>query len=320
MESSVVNLTRRRDTDRAEWLLARLLLAHQLVWRPELALHSQLPFPIGWAQLFNCSIITSSTASLWALDTVRIVAVLLYIQGRFLLPSIGVLLTCGALAFTVHDSQGAVDYLGQMSHLILLGQGLGLLEAWFQKHKFTLPSTEYDNCRFDNFFKYSQIMALLIYFNSAITKLRTAGLDWIWSGPNVALQIVKSFHMQFYNSLDPSKYQEGISYSQWALTHPELIKALLATGLILELLGICALTNRRLLLWTGLAFLALHESIRITMQIHFYVNELIAIVFLIRAPRVVGLGWARLKEAFVHLAKAPNPHPRSDDTHVKSRV
>ena len=298
--------------DSIEWFLARLLFAPQFLWRPEFPIPAHQPFPTGWATIFDFSFIAQSTTSLQIFDVLRYVAVILYIQGRFVLPATALMLLFGTITFSLCDSQGSIAYVGQMSHLVLLGQLIALLHARYLKSNLSLPQEAYQTLRIERFYLYSQIMALLIYFNSALTKLKIAGLDWIFSGPNIALQIVKSYHMQFYNYLDQTQYQLGFAYAQRALDHPWAVRLLLGSALVLELLGVLALFNRRLIFWTGCAFLLLHESIRITMHIHFAISEMIAILFLIRLPRLLVKACAAAADA-LYLAKAPSHHLQNDD-------
>jgi hypothetical protein len=52
-------------------------------------------------------------------------------------------------------------------------------------------------------------------------------------------------------------------------------------GFVVEALAIVALHSRRWALFTGLAIIALHESVELIMKLHFVNHELLALLFLV---------------------------------------
>jgi hypothetical protein len=264
-----------------EWRLIRWVAA--LVWLPWVGIavfsYTAQPVPTGIARWIDLSFLTWPGINV-AVVLLAVVASGFYVRGKRMLIATGTMLTIGILTYTLHDSQGAFQR-NEVANLVLLGQFVALLGAWWKKRKGNpIPQPKLRNQLVFN----SQQMIVAPYFISAITKLNTSGLHWIGDSPNIALQVYKA-NMEMYFSLEWDFFRElGIAYSEFMAANPLLVQILFAGALSLELFCVLALLNRRIARVVGWMMVAMHVGILLLFGVIFLPLVAFIVVLLIGFP------------------------------------
>jgi hypothetical protein len=252
--------------------------------------------PTGLATLFPLTWL--ATPGIFLVCQILIgAAALLYIANRLLLITTGVMTLVHVLIFTLDNSQGATNHAYQLISLVLLAQFLTYLsphvirriERW---KKITLPrlfGTDKGIRLSDLALYFSQQTIAAAYVVAGVSKLiRSKGL-WVWQSPNVSVELIKTNAQNFYNRLDTdATYEHRLQVAQWMIDNPMITRVLMGGGLVIELFAFLALRSRLGALLTGLAIVALHYGIYISMGLFFKYNIAIVIIFFINLPYWIG--------------------------------
>ena len=244
---------------------------------------AELRFPNGLAKWIDMS---------WALDPVSysIITVLLtvgaalYITGFAFPLSATVLLFCYLIVGTLQNSLGSISHYYQVMTLMLLGQSLAAwlwtasarnrLEPWTRSpaalHSFTTRVT-------------LQILAGN-YVLCALTKLIASKGAWIWNSQYMPVQYAKIQAQQFYTTLEPVDMGLGGALNELCIQYPWLCMLVYAPGLIVELLTFLMLFGRVWLLVVGLAVIAMHMLVDITMGLGFPQHQWIFFLYAVNLP------------------------------------
>lgn len=264
-----------------EWFVVRCIFAIFLVLVPDVRGLSHQPVPVGWANWFDFTCLGIPSV-FFAVILLRVVAIWFYLTGHYRTVSTGFLIVTGAALNSLNDSQGAIYYAAQVIYLILLGQFIAFLYSDIRSKTNNLDENELEVKTRSLAFRNSQVMFLSFYLISAITKLQTAGLNWVMDAPLMGLQVIKAYHMRYFESLDSSFFDRGLDLADVFFDNPELVQILLGLGLALELFGLLALATRRLTFIAGICFIIFHESMNYVLQINLYLFELFVLLYLIR--------------------------------------
>jgi hypothetical protein len=244
---------------------------------------AELRYPNGLLQWIDMS---------WALDatgysTITMLlnaAAALYITGFAFPLSATVLFFCYLITGTLHNSLGAISHYYQLVTLVLLGQSLaawlwtGLaanrLEAWTRSparlHSFTTRVT-------------LQVLAGN-YVLCALTKLIASKGAWVWNSQYMPVQYEKIQAQRYYTTLEAADPGLGGTLNELCLQYPWLCIFVYAPGLFVEMLAFLMLFGRVWLLIIGLAVVAMHVLIDITMNLRFPQHQWLFFVYAVNLP------------------------------------
>lgn len=244
---------------------------------------AELRFPNGLAKWIDLS---------WALDPVSysVITVLLaaaaalYITGFAFPVSATALLFCYLVTGTLQNSLGSISHYYQVMTLMLLGQSLAAwlwaasaqnrLEAWTRSpaelHSFTTRVT-------------LQVLAGN-YVLCALTKLIASKGAWVWNSQYMPVQYAKIQAQQFYTTLEPVDMGLGGVLNELCTHHPWLCILIYAPGLLVELLAFLMLLGRKWLLGMGVAVIAMHALVDVTMGLGFPQHQWIFFLYAVNLP------------------------------------
>ena len=283
-----------------EALLMRALLVAVVWWSLPLAsevadLTGQQK-PTGLAHVFPLTWLARPGVFL-VCQIIVAVAAIFYLANRLLLPATGAMTLVHILIFTLDNSQGATNHAYHLISIVLLAQFLTYLsphvvrfiERW---KKITLPrlfATDKGIRLNDLALYFSQQAIAAAYIVAGLSKLiRSKGL-WVWQSPNVSVELMKTNAQNFYNRLEiDATFEHRQQVAQWMIDNPMITRVLMGGGLAIELFAFLALRNRLGALLTGLAIIALHWGIYVSMGLFFKYNIAIVIIFFVNAPYWVG--------------------------------
>lgn len=283
-----------------EAVLMRVLLVAVVWWSLPLAAEvadltgQQKPtglahiFPLTWLAIPDvfrvCQIVVAAAA-------------ILYTANRFMLLATGAMTLVHVLIFTLDNSQGATNHAYHLISIVLLAQFLTYLsphlirriEGWRKTSLPRLFGTDKGIRLNDLALYFSQQAIAAAYVVAGLSKLiRSKGL-WVWQSPNVSVELMKSNAQNFYNRLEiDSTFEHRQQVAQWMIDNPMITRVLMGGGLVIELFAFLALRSRLGALLTGLAIIALHYGIYISMGLFFKYNIAIVIIFFINLPYWIG--------------------------------
>ena len=290
-----------------EWLVMRVLFA-VVAWPTfdprGLQAFQSLSDPHGLARFFEMDWMLQSNVQsllLW----ISAIHIICYVLNVVPLWTCSVLLVVHTLIGTVVNSQGAIHHTSQIVAFALLGQLIAYVAYLLQKKsslalgwkQLEIPGRLGSEAPALPIYLAQQLMATA-YVVSAISKLIRSEGEWISSLPNIALQLQKTRMMAHYNTLEPIPEVAG-----WAITmvreFPKLAMAFFAMGLLLELFAFVGLFNRLFLALTGAGLMLMHVAISQVMNLGFFYNKWLLIIFWINIPFwiVVALRWKKADQS-----------------------
>lgn len=277
-----------------EAAIMRVLLAAVVWWSLPLARDvadlSAQKSPTGLATFIDLTWLSAPGVFLGC-QIVLGIALALYATNRLMLLATGTMALVHILLFTLDNSQGATNHAYQLLSLVQLAQFLTylsptvirLLERW-KKTKFP-PLFAPDIRLSDLAIFFTQQTIAGAYLITGLTKLiRSKGL-WVWQSPNLSVELLKSNAQNFYNRLETdATYDQRLAVAQWMIDHPMLTRALMGGGLVIELGALLALRGRAWALGVGIAVIALHWGIDVSMGLFFKFHIALVIIYFINVP------------------------------------
>ncbi|MGK0188070.1 MAG: hypothetical protein ACI9R3_003862 [Verrucomicrobiales bacterium] len=279
-----------------EWLIMRVLFvfaAWPTLNARMLQQFSSLPYPNGLAQFVDLQWMLSPDKQSLVL-AVAVVHLVFYIFNVAPLWTCSVLFVIHSLLGTVVNSQGAIHHTSQIVAFVLLGQVIGYAtlllirgrrDLAFGLTQFELirPATRLKAAAPSSVIFISQQLIATAYVVSAISKLIRSEGQWVSTLPNIALQLQKTRMMEHYNSLAPVPELAG-----WAITmvseYPTVAMVFFSVGLALELFAFVALFNRGFMVLGGLGLILMHFSISQVMNLGFFYNKWMLLIFWVNVP------------------------------------
>lgn len=248
------------------------------------------PLPVGLARIFDFTFLEPDKIQKWC-NIGAAACLLIYIWGRFLAlvlpPLCFLVLGYGALV----NSQGAATHHMQVVGLVLLVQTVWYLWRAVAGRLRIDPSsarTRQDAHRMAPWLSMQTVAAT--YVVTAITKLYESGGNWIRDAKFFPLQLEKAQQSDYYNRLEnASREGEWFGGLNQAITDafmasPGLCRAVLASGLVLELFAFLALWGRKSAAAYGLLLILFHLSISRVMSLNFDLNIYLLAIFFINVP------------------------------------
>ena len=216
-----------RNVGRLEGFFLRLLFA-VVVWRSLefYPAYPSAPKPVGLAALpalwewLGWEITRLSDPALWAqcLTWVK-VALCFYVLGYGLPVALPVITLVHVAIRTLNNSQGAAHHGFQMVSLALLTQTLvvwflALVRGWIFVRKQAMPRWAAPG-NWTWLWVYTIAIAAASYIISVCSKLDESRGQWLKNPPCVAIQIVKTYRQNYYNSLNPQFIQASRPPPRW---------------------------------------------------------------------------------------------------------
>lgn len=272
-----------------EMLLMRLGFAF-IIWRniPSIIGYTEMPKPHGIGQWIDLTFFSNPEIAS-VLHWILLLALLVYVSGRFALISLSFLLFMSVGTETLINSQGAIGHTSQIVSLVIFAQWLAALYAFWcqraarkQKNGYfsTIP---YGYTPTQLSMDWTRQMVAATYVVSAVTKLDASDGRWIWDAPKFGLQVMKANDMDFYNSLQPVEKSMS-ALAEMLMAYPWLARVVIGVGLPLELFAFLLAWNRPVAFFYALALIAFHLSVGIMMELDFLFNSLILLVFCVNLP------------------------------------
>jgi hypothetical protein len=271
-----------------EWLWMRLLFAPIVLWEIwdfHPYVHDTQTHPSGVAHLFDLTWISQE----WVRPTfiaLAIPAILLYLGGIRLALALGVLCLINILPRTLANSQGHINHSHQIVSVALLTQFVvAVWWRWRQRKGKTGQTEDSTGISFASWqIYYTQGIITGTYVVAGLSKLLNSKGMWFWNAPYISFDLVKSQRQQYYKELEDLSMLTTAPAAQWVMENPMLARIGFAGAFFLELFAIVAMKNRTWAFWTGIALIALHRGILEVMNLHFYNNELLLLIFFLNFP------------------------------------
>jgi len=276
-----------------EWIVMRAIFALWIV-PPSIELaspfHAQ-PRPVGIAHFMDVTWISSEALHPYLVGIFWI-AVALYVIGFLPMLATTILFVLHMVAGTLGNSHGATHHTVQIVGFALLGQVLAHLYFKFsqlRKKESLLVKTPHGPLIYCT----TQLVAAA-YVVAGLSKMLRSRGSWLKDSENLTVQMEKGIRKNFYDTHS----EQGNDAIHWFVRFmdesPLIAKAMLGSGLILELFAFLALINRWTLAIFGIGLWLMHESISAAMGLGFAFNKLVLLVFLINVPYWLVAAW-RLK-------------------------
>lgn len=267
------------------------LLWFGTVWVLKPANQGVPPNPEGLAQLPSVAVFTQpavGTTMMW----MSLPFLILFALGRApaltLLPA----LFGNLMLESIRNSQGAINHSGQLLSMTALAVWLVYLLAALRPQTGTDKWRALWNPAIDRHqiaMHWAKIVIAASYVVSAMQKWLDSDFQWIWRTPWLAVQMIKNQHVDYFSKLQEPTGWINTNLPQLLIEHPHLTRVVFGSGLLLETLAFLALISRRWSFGYGLALIALHQSISLTMNLHFKLHIWLIGVFLVNLPGVVFL-------------------------------
>lgn len=239
-----------------EWLCIKIPLIYIwiLVFRDSLRDGYSVPLPIGVCKLINCGFFVDG------FGLVLISAIALFLSIVYLLDFKMKWVTLGlfcvsVVIFTSEESSGILKRNGTFSYLFLAQA----FAYWINKSNFV--KLRYSRIQYS-------IQAVTVgYFLSGFSKLLDTGITWPLDGARISLQILKSFHYEYYTTLDLNQLIKANEFVQFLTESQNLMVIVLSATLVLELFALTAAINKGIARIYGFALLFMHIGIYYFMDV-----------------------------------------------------
>ena len=225
-------------------------------------------------------------------------AIALYLANRCMALATGAMTLVHVLIFTLDNSQGATNHAYQLISLVLLAQFLTylsphlarLIGRWRNAAVPPLFGTDRGIRIGDLAVYFSQQTIAAAYVVAGLSKLiRSKGM-WVWQSPNVSVELMKSNAQNFYNRLETDATYEhrtagGPVDDRQPHAYPGADGRRTGSSSFLPF-SPCAAAS--VPCSPGIAILALHYGIHISMNLFFKYNIAIVLIFFVNPAYWIG--------------------------------
>ncbi len=282
--------------ERWELVFFRLLFATFLLmtWCEDWPSFTTMPRPNGLGHVIDFTFLAQPEFRL-PLHGLFVLSMALYAAGLLLPLALGYSSALLIGLGTLSNSQGAIGHHTQLVVMVLLTQflvhtfySLPLLRKGVSGR---FPSMVASIAALD----WSRNVIVAAYVVCAVVKLSRTGGLWVWNSPNLAVQLIKTNEMDFYNRLERSSSFWADQFPQFLVEHPWFARLLFGSGFALEFFAFAVLLGKKWAFFGGLSLIAMHLSISKIMRLNFETHIwLIAIFLVLPWPcELVGKGLAR---------------------------
>ncbi len=236
-----------------EWLAVKISVAFfwfSLVTNSTIEA-SGLPYPSGILSFFEpLSFASKYTVLICSISAA--VLIIFYLAEKWMTATTFFMFLLSLVLFTMEESCGIQNRKGLIT-MVFLAQSI----AYLRNNKYLSE----DRIQFP-----IQIITAG-YVLAGISKIKDSGIHWILDGPQISLQIMKSYSFAYFDSGDVAQLRTGINYSDFILNHSVLVSGFLSLALAFELFAWLAIKNKRCAFTIGILLTAMHLGIYFSLDI-----------------------------------------------------
>jgi hypothetical protein len=210
----------------------------------------------GFCSFINCNIYIFEESKI-ILTLLAAVAVILYLFEFRMIFTTFILFFISVLIFSLHESFGVSERTGIIG-LIFFAQ--------FVSYLYYNKSNDFEQLKVRRI-NFSVQVILAGYTLSAISKIKTSGLNWILDGKNIVLQVVKSNQMEYLDGIFSHTEIFTSRKINFTLENYWIIGLLLFISLIIEGFSFLSIINKKLQLTWGVLLLLMHIGIYIQLEV-----------------------------------------------------
>ncbi|MEM8955801.1 MAG: hypothetical protein AAGD22_16725 [Verrucomicrobiota bacterium] len=269
------------------------------------------PDPMGLARFFDLRFFADRHLLLGLGRWMLIVALALYVADR--LRFIALVIVCFWLIgpLTLELSQGVAKHTTQLLGLVLLVQVVYAGYAAVAKRRGSRLEIQ------RTITHWSKQAIVATYLVTAITKVVASRGEWVKDSKYFPVQMEKTRMSEYYNRLGVPKEEPrtwlqeifaeidgwfatlSVRIGDLFLASPDLCRAFLGLGLLLEFLAPVAMLGRTWGSIIGMTLVVFHLTISRIMALHFATNMELIAIYLINVPWLIFVGarWMRERDA-----------------------
>ncbi|MFQ3577644.1 MAG: hypothetical protein SNJ52_01350 [Verrucomicrobiia bacterium] len=278
----MTSLPRPFEHERWEWVFFRILFAVLLLvtcsenWPS----FTSMPRPNGLGHFIDFTFLARQELR-QPLYGLFVLAMGLYAAGRWIPWALGYATALMVGLGTLSNSQGAIGHHTQLVVMVLLTQWVVYTVHAFRPCVGEGSGRSSCAAASRSALDWSRNVIVSAYVVCAMVKLsRTNGL-WVWNSPNLAVQLIKTNEMDFYNRLEKANSFWADQFPQFLVEHPWFARVLFGSGFALELFAFLALLGKRWAFFGGLMMIAMHLSISKIMRLNFETHIWMIVIFLV---------------------------------------
>jgi hypothetical protein len=239
-----------------EWLCVKIPLV--FFWlgviRSCLSKDYKLPLPLGICKLVDCSFFFEGFGLVIIVLVALLLSIAYLLEYKMKWATLGIFLI-SIIVFTGEESSGVLRRNGMLSFIFLA-----------QSCAYWLNGVELLKLKYSRI-QYSIQAVSVGYFLSACSKLVDSGICWPIDGARITLQVLKSFHYEYYTTFDRSELIKATEVVQFLQEYQGVLTILLACSLVVEFFALSAAINRIYARAYGLVLLLMHIGISYFMDI-----------------------------------------------------
>jgi hypothetical protein len=237
--------------------------------------------PIGVLSFLQPNSSVDFYFKLMSLFTIMI-AIYFYISEKHMIWITLFLFLISVLVFTIEESNG-IFRRNDLFSFIFFSQFLSYI----------FKAKNIDSNIQKNRVQFSVQVIAIGYTLSAISKLSASGLNWVFDGRKMPLQIMKSFFYSFVNDGNNFFIQKGNEMIKTFNNNLYLIYFLLGFSLFLEFFAVISIFNKKISFIYGLLLLVMHIGIYWVLDIAIKGIYIPMLIFMVNP---LFLFWIILKE------------------------
>ncbi len=208
-----------------------------------------IAMPIGLLSFLQPNSIIDISFKLMCLITIM-VAIYFYIMEKQMIWTTLFLFLISVLVFTIEESNG-IFRRNELFSFIFFSQFLS----------YVFKAKNIDSNIQKNRVQFSVQVIAIGYTLSAISKLNVSGLNWVFDGKKMPLQIMKSYFYSYVNDGNNFFIQKGNEMIKTFNNNLYLVYFLLGFSLLLEFFAVISILNKKISFIYGLLLLVMHIGI-----------------------------------------------------------
>lgn len=266
-----------------EWFLIKLFTLGLWVY-PIIKViyrYHSIPFPEGLCLLGDYTFISEPPFS--HLLTIATLGVsVLYLMERKMVFTTFCIALISVAVFSIERSNG-IYHRKELLSAVFIAQFIGYLTAYIYRKKKHEKEIDAKNLAI----RLSIQMVAAGYIIAGLTKVQTAGWEWISESPNAVVHVLKSFSQK---SID-TQFGFLLEYGRFMVTnfiaYPNLIRAVFVTALLIELCAFIAMFGRRNARIYGCILLTMHLGMLSMMGVFLVAFVGLILIYLINVPAIL---------------------------------
>lgn len=236
-----------------EWFLLKLTVA--IIWLRIMSKlfidTSGIPYPAAICSLFDCSFLATPVTARY-IYYVSLLLGVLYLSEKCMKYTTFLMFLISCLGFTLEESNGVMNRCALYS-MVFFAQSAAYFMGGQDIKKKRIQFAV-------------QVIAAG-YFLAGVSKLLASGPGWVTDAPNAAVQMIKNYAYEYYDSGSQTAMDMGYQQAQFVLDNKPVIIVLFAFSLLFELTAWVAMFSKRHAFVYGFLLLGMHMGILYFMDI-----------------------------------------------------